>query len=63
MNYRQLYKRIQNLDRLYLAWDRFEEESRKEETDPEARRGLSRVANGFRRRYDRLVNDRRRVEA
>lgn len=60
MNWKQLATRIRNLDHNYLQWDRFSTEAYKE-TDPESKRGLQRISEKFRRKYEALVNDRRRV--
>lgn len=63
MNHRRLCKRITNLDRYYLAQDRFSTEAMKFPADSIERRELSKVADRFGRMYDRMVKDLRRTDA
>jgi hypothetical protein len=62
MNHRQLYRRISNLDRLYLLREQCRDAA-DEEHDQETKLELHRVADGFAEQYRRLVNDKRRIDA
>ncbi len=56
----QRCRRVINLDKLYLAWDSAYTDAL-EEKEPDVRKALLRLSRHFRKRYDALVADGRKV--